>query len=177
MQIPINKEIRHYQEEIFLGLNLRQMICSGAAIAVAVAVYLGLTPLLGHETAGWVCIVAAAPIAAAGFFTYDCLTFEKFLFVVIDSTVIRNDWRLWKTENKYCKKRFCEQVAPKIILIKRIYFLTINTEIIFYTRFVFMKSSPSNHFIYNNKHHHCNDCKMFFKNFSKNFKHIFLKFY
>ena len=46
MQIPINKEIRHYQEEIFLGLNLRQMICSGAAIAVAVAVYLGLTPLL-----------------------------------------------------------------------------------------------------------------------------------
>ena len=39
MQISINKEIRHYQEEIFLGLNLRQMICSGAAIAVAVAVY------------------------------------------------------------------------------------------------------------------------------------------
>ena len=104
-QRGINKEIRHYQEEIFLGLNLRQMICSGAAIAVAVAVYLGLTPLLGHETAGWVCIVAAAPIAAAGFFTYDCLTFEKFLLVVIDSTVIRNDWRLWKTENKYCKKK------------------------------------------------------------------------
>ena len=105
MQIPINKEIRHYQEEIFLGLNLRQMICSGAAIAVAVAVYLGLTLLLGHETAGWVCIVAAAPIAAAGFFTYDCLTFEKFLLVVIDSTVIKNDWRLWKTDNKYCKKK------------------------------------------------------------------------
>ena len=105
MQIPINKEIRHYQEEIFLGLNLRQMICSGAAIAVAVTVYLGLTPLLGHETAGWVCIVAAAPIAAAGFFTYDCLTFEKFLLVVIDSTVIRNDWRLWKTENTYTKKK------------------------------------------------------------------------
>ena len=82
MQIPINKEIRHYQEEIFLGLNLRQMICSGAAIAVA-----------------------AAPIAAAGFFTYDCLTFEKFLLIVIDSTIIRNDWRLWKTENKYCKKK------------------------------------------------------------------------
>ena len=90
MQIPINKEIRHYQEEIFLGLNLRQMICSGAAIAVAVAVYLGLTPL---------------PIAAAGFFTYDCLTFEKFLLIVIDSTIIRNDWRLWKTENTYTKKK------------------------------------------------------------------------
>ena len=52
MQIPINKEIRHYQEEIFLGLNLRQMICSGAAIAVAVAVYLGLTPLLADCGSG-----------------------------------------------------------------------------------------------------------------------------
>ena len=122
MQIPINKEIRHYQEEIFLGLNLRQMICSGAAIAVAVAVYLGLTPLLGHETAGWVCIVGAAPIAAAGFFTYDCLTFEKFLLVVIDSTVIRNDWRLWKTENKYCKKKKGDKKAPveKVLLITAI---------------------------------------------------------
>lgn len=88
-----------------MGLNLRQMICSGAAIAVAVAVYLGLTPLLGHETAGWVCIVAAAPIAAAGFFTYDCLTFEKFLLVVIDSTVIRNDWRLMENRKQNIAKR------------------------------------------------------------------------
>lgn len=104
MQIPINKEIRHYQEEIFLGLNLRQMICSGAAIAVAVAVYLGLTPLLGHETAGWICIVAAAPIAAAGFFTYDCLTFEKFLLVVIDSTIIRNDWAVVENRKQILQK-------------------------------------------------------------------------
>ena len=92
MQIPINKEIRHYQEEIFLGLNLRQMICSGAAIAVAVTGYLGLMNTFSD-------------CQTAGFFTYDCLTFEKFLLVVIDSTVIRNDWRLWKTENKYCKKK------------------------------------------------------------------------
>ena len=45
-----------------MGLNLRQMICSGAAIAVAVTVYLGLTPLLGHETAGWVCIDCSSRI-------------------------------------------------------------------------------------------------------------------
>ena len=113
MQIPINKEIRHYQEEIFLGLNLRQMICSGAAIAVAVAVYLGLTPLLGHETAGWVCIVAAAPIAATGFFTYDCLTFENSCLLVIDSTVIRNDWRLWKPKTNNCKRKKVISIETK----------------------------------------------------------------
>ena len=105
MQYPINKEIRYYEEEIFLGLNLRQLLCSGVAIAAAVAVYLLLDPIVGRETASWICIVAAAPIAAAGFFTYDCLTFEKFLLVVIDSTVIRNDWRLWKTEYDLSKPK------------------------------------------------------------------------
>ena len=96
-----------------MGLNLRQMICSGAAIAVAVAVYLGLTPLLGHETAGWVCIVAAAPIAAAGFFTYDCLTFEKFLLVVIDSTVIRNDWGYGKPTTNIAKRKKVISIETK----------------------------------------------------------------
>lgn len=84
-----NKDRR--TEIILYGLLLIPLLFTAAALAQA--------------TAGWVCIVAAAPIAAAGFFTYDCLTFEKFLLVVIDSTVIRNDWRLWKTDNKYCKKK------------------------------------------------------------------------
>ena len=60
MQYLINKEIRYYEEEIFLGLNLRQLLCSGVAIAVAVVVYLLLEPLIGRETAGWVCDGRAA---------------------------------------------------------------------------------------------------------------------
>ena len=52
MQYLINKEIRYYEEEIFLGLNLRQLLCSGVAIAVAVVVYLLLEPLAGRLQAG-----------------------------------------------------------------------------------------------------------------------------
>ena len=77
MQNPINKEIRHYQEEIFMGLTLRQLICSVIAIGAAVLAYLTLEPVLGRETTSWVCIVAAVPIAAAGFFRYDDLNFER----------------------------------------------------------------------------------------------------
>lgn len=51
-----------------MGLTLRQLICSGVAIGVAVLAYMTLTPSLGRETASWVCVVAAVPIAAAGFF-------------------------------------------------------------------------------------------------------------
>lgn len=79
MQIPINKDIRRYQEEIFMGLTLRQLLCSGIAIGLAVLIYLWAKPLLGQETASWLCILAAAPIAAAGFFSYDGLPFEKFV--------------------------------------------------------------------------------------------------
>ena len=100
MQYPINKEIRYYEEEIFLGLNLRQLLCSGVAIAAAVAVYLLLDPIVGRETASWVCIVAAAPLAAAGFFVYDDLTFESFLLAVFESTVLGGGWLIWESENR-----------------------------------------------------------------------------
>lgn len=105
MQNPINKEIRHYQEEIFMGLTLRQMICSGMAIGVAVLAYMTLTPPLGRETASWICIVAAVPIAAAGFFRYDDLNFEQFLVAVVESVVLGSSWRLWKTEYDLPKQK------------------------------------------------------------------------
>ncbi len=97
MQNQINKEIRHYQEEIFMGLTLRQLICSVIAIGAAVLAYLTLEPVLGRETASWVCIVAAVPIAAAGFFHYDDLNFEQFLVAAMESVLLGRSWRLWKT--------------------------------------------------------------------------------
>ena len=97
MQIPINKDIRRYQEEIFMGLTLRQLLCSGIAIGLAVLIYLWAKPLLGQETASWLCILAAAPIAAAGFFRYDDLNFEQFLVAAMESVLLGRSWRLWKT--------------------------------------------------------------------------------
>ena len=52
MQIPINKDIRRYQEEIFMGLTLRQLLCSGTAIGLAVLIYLWAKPLFGQEPCG-----------------------------------------------------------------------------------------------------------------------------
>lgn len=62
-----------------MGLTLRQLICSVIAIGAAVLAYLTLEPVLGRETASWVCIVAAVPIAAAGFFRYDDLNLRAIL--------------------------------------------------------------------------------------------------
>ena len=46
--MKINREIRNYQESIFFGLNLRQLVFSVLAIGVAVGIYFGLNNILGR---------------------------------------------------------------------------------------------------------------------------------
>lgn len=96
MEVKIPKEIRSHRESIFFGLSLRQFICSLGAVMVAVIVYLALTPVVGKEMAGWVCILAAAPIAVAGFFRYNGMTFGRICV------------RLCQVTNSLCARaRFC----------------------------------------------------------------------
>ena len=69
MEIKIPKEVRAHKETIFFGLTARQFLCSVLAVALAVGVYFLLKNTIGQETASWACIVAAAPLALAGFFS------------------------------------------------------------------------------------------------------------
>ncbi len=103
MQRPINQEIRHYEESVFMGLTLRQTLWAAAAVTAAVLVYLGAKDTLGQETVSWVCIVAAAPFAFMGFFTYDGLSAARFLKTMLSVELGKNHPRLWKNENKYRK--------------------------------------------------------------------------
>ena len=68
MEVRINKEVRNYQESLFFGLSLRQLLFALLAVAVAVGVYFGLRPVLGNGEIGWVCVLAAFPFALGGFF-------------------------------------------------------------------------------------------------------------
>ncbi|EFB74627.1 PrgI family protein [Subdoligranulum variabile] len=101
LQVNINKEFQHYEEDVFMGLSLRQLLWSGAAIGTAVAVYFGLQPVLGQETVSWVCIVAAAPFAMAGFFQYDQMTIWQFLKAVFVTEFLRSGPRVWVAENRF----------------------------------------------------------------------------
>ena len=59
MEVRINKEVRNYQESLFFGLSLRQLIFALLAIAVAVGVYFGLRSVLDTGEIGWVCDAGA----------------------------------------------------------------------------------------------------------------------
>lgn len=103
MEIKIPKEVRSHRETIFFGLSTRQFICSALAVGVAVGVYLGLQGVLGKDTASWLCIVAAAPLAAAGFFSYNGLTFEQFAWAFLKSQILCAGPRVYRSENLYQK--------------------------------------------------------------------------
>lgn len=101
MEIKIPKEIRQHRETIFFGLSLRQFLCAALAVGIAVTVYLLLTPVLGKETASWLCLLAAAPVAVAGFFSYNGLTLEQFLWAFLKSELLCAGGRRFVSENFY----------------------------------------------------------------------------
>ena len=77
MEININKDIREYTEGVFFGLNLRQLICSGLAVASAVAVYFGARGTMANDVITYLCIAVAVPFAAIGFIKYNGMPMEK----------------------------------------------------------------------------------------------------
>lgn len=57
IEVKIPKEIRQYKESIFFGLSARQFFCTIPAVGIAAGVYLLLGPVIGRETASWLCIL------------------------------------------------------------------------------------------------------------------------
>ena len=70
---------------------------------VAVAVYFGLRNTVNSGEIGWVCVLAAFPFAMCGFFTYNGMTFEKFLLAVIRSELLYPRKLVFRAENLYAK--------------------------------------------------------------------------
>ena len=103
IEVRINKEVRDYQESVFFGLSLRQLIFALLAILVAVGVYFGLRNLVGSGEIVWICVLAAFPFALGGFFTYNGMTFEKFLLAFIRSELLYPPKLVFRSENLYAK--------------------------------------------------------------------------
>lgn len=99
MEIKINKEIRSYKETVYFGLTARQLICSLLAVGTAVGLHFALRGVLDRETLGWLCIVGTAPMAAAGFFHYNGLSLEQFLWAWCKTNFLLASRRLWHSEN------------------------------------------------------------------------------
>jgi len=85
MEIKIPREVRRYTESIFLGLSLRQFICSLLAVGISVTAYFSLKDYLGTEGVTWICIFVAFPLASLGFIKYHGMNLETFIWVYLKS--------------------------------------------------------------------------------------------
>ena len=83
---------------------MRQFICSVFAVAIAAVTYVLLGKAMSKDTAGWLCILLAAPFAVAGFFTYNGMTFEQFLWAFIKSEFLCAGERPFISENIFYGK-------------------------------------------------------------------------
>ena len=88
MEVKIPKEIRSHKESIFFGLSVRQFVCAVLAVGIAAGIYLGLGGIVGKEAASWLCLLIAAPVAVAGFFHYNGMTLEQFVWAFIKSEIL-----------------------------------------------------------------------------------------
>lgn len=93
--------MRQHKETIFFGLSVRQFVCSLLAVAVAAVTYILLGKLMDKSSAGWICILLAAPFAAAGFFSYNGMSFEQFVWEFIKSEMLCSAPRGFVSENIY----------------------------------------------------------------------------
>ena len=101
MEVKINREIQEYHENIFFGLNLRQLIFSILAIIAAVGIYFGLRNVLGTETVSWLCVVGALPFGAMGFIKYNGMNAEEFVAAFIKSEFLTPKRLCFQGENFY----------------------------------------------------------------------------
>lgn len=99
IEVKIPKEVRSHKETIFFGLSVRQFICAVIAVGIAAGIYLGLGGIIGKETASWLCIICAAPAAVAGFFSYNGMSFEQFLWAFLKSEILCAGPRKFRSEN------------------------------------------------------------------------------
>ena len=104
IEVKIPKEVRQHKESIFFGLSLRQFICSILAVAIAAGVYLGLGKVVSKDSASWLCILLAAPMAMAGFFSYNGLNFEQFIWAFIKSEFLCAGERPYISQNLFYGK-------------------------------------------------------------------------
>lgn len=99
IEVKIPKEIRSHKESIFFGLSARQFVCAVLAVGLAAGTYLGLGGIVGKEAASWLCLLVAAPVAVAGFFHYNGMTLEQFLWAFLKSEILCAGPRVFDSVN------------------------------------------------------------------------------
>lgn len=108
IEVRIPKEIKDYKEKLFVGLTLRQCICTALAMGICVPLYIKGRSYINEELLSWIIIVIAMPLILIGYFNYNQMQFEKF-FIEYMKMMINPQKRLYKEQGIY------EQIRKEVL--------------------------------------------------------------
>jgi len=99
IEIRIPKEIREYQEKIFLGLTVRQVVAVIAMGVVNIPLFFAINAFAGMQVAGFAIMPVAAIIGVFGFWKPSGMYFEDYAKMMITNNFILPANRKYQTEN------------------------------------------------------------------------------
>lgn len=100
MQIKTHKEVRNYQEVIYFGLTMRQLVCSILAAVTAVGIFFTVRGRLPMEVVSWLCILDAVPFGAFGFIRWHGMYMEDIIRVFIRSRIVLGKTVHFRPDNR-----------------------------------------------------------------------------
>ena len=99
MQIKLPKEIMTYSEELWQGFNVRELLCIAGAVVASLIAYMLTKLISGNGSAVISCTIASVPFGLLGFFKYNGLTFERFIWQLIKTKFLLPKKRKYVSEN------------------------------------------------------------------------------
>jgi hypothetical protein len=133
MDAKIPKEISTFKEKLLFNLNLRQTICVAGALTVNVPLYIYLRNVLKMRDSkvSWIVLLIAAIFFSIGFFNYNGMPTEKFIYTIIKNGFILPQKRVYKnsllTEYMEENKKDIELLYEKRKIINK-YKLTLSED-------------------------------------------------
>ncbi len=119
MQIKTNKDVTEYEENVFIGMTMRQTLLGFAGVAVIAGAYFMTYNRMNSNLASWVAIGLGLPCFLFGFAKPHKMKLEKFLAIWFRCNFLEHRRLPFKTENKYYKACFNQEKEQEKRRVKK----------------------------------------------------------
>lgn len=103
IEIRIPNEIKNYKERAYFNLTYRQLISLLIALLINIPLWFFAKDYVNEQLLSWIILIIACVFAGIGFFKYNNMYLERFLYTYIKFK-FNNQKRLYKVNNFY---EFC----------------------------------------------------------------------
>lgn len=113
MEMKTNKDVTEYEENVFIGMTMRQTVLGIAGVAIIAGAYFMTYNRMNSNMASWVAIGFGLPCFLFGFAKPHKMKLEKFLATWVRCNFLEHRRLSFKSENKFYQACFIEQKNMK----------------------------------------------------------------